>query len=392
MTNRYPIILALLMAAGATSLDSLAQTTAPVPPIDAIAGDTIYNPEIIYSPIPRSYEIAGISVSGISHVEDYVIIGYSGLSVGERIDIPGDAISNAVKRFWRQGLYSKVQITVDKMLGDKVWLNIALRQQPRMAELRFEGVKGGEKKDLNERLGMVPGQQLTPNIISRVKQIVEKYYAAKGFKNAAVSILQQPDLSKENQEIVTIAVDRHNKVKVHKIYVDGNEVLSDNRVKRAMKKTNENGNLLNLFKQKKFVESDFADDRRRIIEKYNELGFRDAKITHDSVARYDDSHVDVFLTIDEGKKYYISDISWVGNTVYPTETLNNILGIYPGEVYNQKRLDKRVSTDDDAVSTYISTMDIYSSISFPSRRKSKVTPCHCRCASTKGSRPASIRS
>lgn len=350
MTNRYPIILALLMAAGATSLDSLAQTTAPVPPIDAIAGDTIYNPEIIYSPIPRSYEIAGISVSGISHVEDYVIIGYSGLSVGERIDIPGDAISNAVKRFWRQGLYSKVQITVDKMLGDKVWLNIALRQQPRMAELRFEGVKGGEKKDLNERLGMVPGQQLTPNIISRVKQIVEKYYAAKGFKNAAVSILQQPDLSKENQEIVTIAVDRHNKVKVHKIYVDGNEVLSDNRVKRAMKKTNENGNLLNLFKQKKFVESDFADDRRRIIEKYNELGFRDAKITHDSVARYDDSHVDVFLTIDEGKKYYISDISCVGNTVYPTETLNNILGIYPGEVYNQKRLDKRVSTDDDAVS------------------------------------------
>ena len=162
--------------------------------------------------------------------------------------------------------------------------------------------------------------------------------------------MQQPDLSKENQEIVTIAVDRHNKVKVHKIYVDGNEVLSDNRVTRAMKKTNENGNLLNLFKQKKFVESDFADDRRRIIEKYNELGFRDAKITHDSVARYDDSHVDVFLTIDEGKKYYISDISWVGNTVYPTETLNNILGIYPGEVYNQKRLDKRVSTDDDAVS------------------------------------------
>lgn len=352
MTNRYSILLALLLSAGAT-LNATAQSdgkTLPVPPLEAVAGDTIYNPEIIYSPIPRTFEIAGISVSGISHVEDYVIIGYSGLSVGERIDIPGDAISNAVKRFWRQGLYSKVQITVEKMLGDKVWLNIALRQQPRMAELRYEGVKGGEKKDLNERLGMVPGQQLTPNIISRVKQIVEKYYAAKGFKNAAVKVLQQPDLSKENQEIVTISVDRHNKVKVHKIYVEGNEVLSDGRVKRAMKKTNENGNLLNLFKQKKFVESDFADDRRRIIEKYNELGFRDAKITHDSVAKYDDGHVDVFLTIDEGKKYYISDISWVGNTVYPTETLNQVLGIYPGEVYNQKRLDKRLSTDDDAVS------------------------------------------
>ncbi|MDE5903656.1 MAG: outer membrane protein assembly factor BamA, partial [Muribaculaceae bacterium] len=113
MTNRYSIILALLMSAGAT-IDSLAQATAPVPPIDAVAGDTIYNPEIIYSPIPRTYEIAGISVSGISHVEDYVIIGYSGLSVGERIDIPGDAISNAANRCWRQARYSKGQITVDK--------------------------------------------------------------------------------------------------------------------------------------------------------------------------------------------------------------------------------------------------------------------------------------
>ena len=265
MTKLFSIIsgLLLILAAGPASISAFAQSNSsvPVPPLDAVAGDTVYNPEIIYSPIPRTYEIAGISVSGISHVEDYVIIGYSGLSVGERIDIPGDAISNAVKRFWRQGLYSKVQISIEKMLGDKVWLNISLRQQPRMSELRFDGVKGGEKKDLQERLGMVPGQQLSPNIVARVKQIVENYYSAKGFKNAAVRIIQQPDLSKENLEIVTISVDRKNKVKVHKIYIDGNEVLSDAKVKRSMKKTNENGNILNLFKQKKFVETDFADDR-----------------------------------------------------------------------------------------------------------------------------------
>ncbi|MDE6811967.1 MAG: outer membrane protein assembly factor BamA, partial [Muribaculaceae bacterium] len=208
---------------------------------------------------------------------------------------------------------------------------------------------GGEKKDLTERLGMVEGQQITPNIISRVKQIVEKYYAGKGFKNATVRVMQQPDLSKENQEIITISVDRHSKVKVHKIYVDGNEVLSDNKVKRAMKKTNENGNLLNLFKQKKFVDSDFEDDKRRIINKYNELGYRDARLVSDSVVKYDDNNVDVYLKVDEGKKYYISDISWVGNTVYPTETLNQLLGIYPGDVYNQKLLDKRTREDDDAV-------------------------------------------
>ncbi|MBD5204485.1 MAG: outer membrane protein assembly factor BamA [Bacteroidales bacterium] len=314
-----------------------------------VVADTIYNPEVIYSPIPRTYEIAGIEVKGVPNIEDYVIIGYSGLSVGDQVQIPGDDITNAVKRFWRQGLYSKVQIKVAKIAGDKAWLEIDLRQQPRMSELRFEGVKNGERKDLNERLGMVSGQQLTPNIIARTKQVIEKFYADKGFKNANVTMVQQPDLSKENQVILTARVDRHNKVKVHKIYVDGNEVMSDSKVKRTMKKTNENGNLLNLFKQKKFVESDFRDDKQRIIDKYNELGYRDARILHDSVARHDDNTVDVFLTVDEGKRYYISDISWLGNTVYPTETLNEVLGIYPGDVYNQKMLNKRTQEDEDAV-------------------------------------------
>ena len=344
--------LSIALAALLWFLPAIAQTAAPEEAAGYTAtapADTIYNPEVIYSPIPRTYEIAGISVSGVEHVDDYIIIGYSGLSVGERVSIPGEAISNAVKRFWRQGLYSKVQIKVEKTVGDKAWLQIELRQQPRMSEMRFEGTKGGEKKDLTERLGMVAGQQITPNILARARQIIEAYYAGKGYKNANVRIDQHADLSNENQVILDVVVDRHNKVKVHKIYVDGNEVLSDNAVKRAMKKTNENGNLLNLFKQKKFVDSDFADDRERIIQKYNELGYRDARITHDSVARYDDKTVDVFLTVDEGQKYYISDISWVGNTVYPTDVLSNLLGINPGDVYNQKLLTKRTTEDDDAV-------------------------------------------
>ncbi|MDE7495233.1 MAG: outer membrane protein assembly factor BamA, partial [Muribaculaceae bacterium] len=147
-------VMLLLGVSNASALD----LTLPV------ASDTIYNPDVIYSPMPRSYEIAGINVKGVNNVDDYVIIGYSGLSVGEKVEIPGDDITNAVKRFWRQGLYSKVQIKVTKIVGDKAWLEIDLRQQPRMSELRFEGVKGGERKDLNERLGMVEGQQLTPNI------------------------------------------------------------------------------------------------------------------------------------------------------------------------------------------------------------------------------------
>lgn len=343
MNKQFKLIALLLSIFIGSATQSVADT------LPTITADTIYNPNVIYSPIPKTYEIAGIKVSGVNHVDDYVIIGFSGLAVGEKIEIPGDAITNAVKRFWRQGLYSKVQIKIEKAVGDKAWLEIVLRQQPRMSELTFTGVKGGERKDIIERLGMVAGQQINPNIIARATQIVENYYAAKGFKNAEVKIEQHPDLSKENHVILEIKVNKNNKVKVHKIYVDGNVVLSDGKIKRTMKKTNENGNLLNLFKQKKFVMSDFEDDLNRIIKKYNELGYRDAKIVHDSVAQYDDSKVDVFITVDEGQKYYISDISWVGNTVYPTDALNDILGIYPGDVYNQTLLEKRTMEDDDAV-------------------------------------------
>lgn len=348
-----------LHIAGLLSLSALTGTYFPARALDLLdlplkpaeVVDTVYNPEIIYSPLPKTYEIAGIRVSGTKSSDDYVIIGYSGLSVGDKVEIPGSEISDAVKRFWKQGLYSKVAINVDKIAGDKVWLEIALQQQPRMSELRFAGAKSAERKDITERLGMVPGQQLTPNIINRIKQIVENYYAKKGFNNAEVKIQQEPDLSKENQSILTIRVNRNAKVKVHKIHIAGNEVMSDRKIKRTMKKTNEKNDLLKLFSQKKFVEQDYADDRQRIIDKYNELGYRDAVITHDSVAKYDDNSVDIFLDIDEGKKYYISDINWVGNTVYPTETLNAVLGMYPGDVYNQKMLNKRTNEDEDAVAS-----------------------------------------
>ena len=152
--------------------------------------------------------------------------------------------------------------------------------------------------------------------------------------------------------IVDIKIDKNNKMKVHKIYIEGNEALNDRAIKNAMKKTNEKTDILKIFSQKKFVETDYQDDLNRIIEKYNEKGYRDAKIVFDSVAQFDEKNVDVYLKIEEGQKYYIKDINWVGNTVYSTQQLSTFLGIAPGEVYNQKLLNKRLSEDDDAVSNY----------------------------------------
>lgn len=203
---------------------------------------------------------------------------------------------------------------------------------------------------MEETLKLVKGNQITQNQVNRAQAIVKKYYDQKGFNNADVKINLQDDLSAPNEVIVNIIVDRHDKIKVHKIYIEGNEVLSDRAIKRTMKKTNEKNDILKIFSQKKFVPSDYKDDLARIISKYNEKGYRDAKIVADSVVNYNDKTVDVFINVDEGKKYYIKDINWVGNTIYSTELLNDVLGMKSRSgVYNQKMLDKRLNDDEDAV-------------------------------------------
>ena len=335
-------LLIILIAMFSATFNGAAKTPAAV--------DTIYNPNILYTGVPKTYEIAGMEVTGVPNYEDYIIIGYSGLNIGDKIEVPGPDITDAAKRFARQGLFSSIQIKVQKIAGDKIWLEFALKPQPRISEIRYNGASKGEKKDLEERLQLMAGNQITPNIVNRATAIIKSYYDNKGFGNAEIHIDQAEDLSKPNSEIVTININKNNKVKVHKIYIDGNEAMSDRAIQRTMKKTNEKGKLINLFRQKKFVESDFKNDLDLIIQKYNEKGYRDAKIISDSVVPYNDKTVDVYITLEEGKKYFIKDIEWVGNTVYDTRLLDYLLGFNPGDVYNQKLLDKRLKDDDDAVS------------------------------------------
>ena len=312
--------------------------------------DTIYDPPVVYTAMPKKYTISGIEVTGAQNYDDNTIIGFSGLKVGQRVDIPGQDLFNASHRLIRQGLFAQAQIKVSKIYGDEAWITIALRTHPRISEINYYGMKKGEKEDIQERLQLMKGNQITQNIVNRAEAIIKKYYSEKGFGNADVKVSLREDLSAKNDMIVDVKVDKHEKVKVHKIYIDGNVVFSDNAVKGAMKKTNEKAPLKNIFKQKKFVEQEYHDDLNRIIEKYNEKGYRDAKIVSDSVVQYDAKTVDVYITLEEGRKYYISDISWVGNTVFTTDQLNTILGITPGEVYNQKLLNKRTTDDDDAIS------------------------------------------
>ena len=343
--------LSLLMLFAFATMAGLVKAQTVAPAETANTADTIYNPPVIFSSMPRTYEIADIKITGAPNYDDFLILGYTGLKVGDRVEIPGTDITNAVKRIMRQQLFSQARIKVLKTVGDKAWLELELRPQPRIGKVSYNGVKKGERDDLQERLQLMQGNQITPNIVNRIKLIVKKYYDDKGFGNADVNVLLREDISKPNEMFVDINVDKHDKVKVHKIYIEGNQVMSDNKIQRTMKKTNEKGKLLNLFKQKKFVRSDYEDDLERIIQKYNELGYRDARIVSDTVVEYDPKTVDVHIKVDEGKKYYIRDITWVGNTVYPNEVLQGYLDMQPGDVYNQKRMNKRLNEDEDAVSS-----------------------------------------
>ena len=323
--------------------------------VTAGAQEKIINPDITYAGNPRDCVIGGITVSGVEGYEDYVLTSISGLVVGQHITLPGNEVTDAVKRYWKHGLFSRVAITADSIVGDKAYLHFHLAVRPRVSVINYIGLKKSEREDMEQKLGLLRGNQITPNMIDRAKILAKKYFDDKGYKNAEIQITQRDDVTAKNQVILDVSVDKKEKIKVHEIIIDGNDKLSDKKIKGglfskgAFSKTHEAGKLSNIFKTKKYTPEKYKEDKVNLIEKYNELGYRDATILEDSVWNFDDKHVNIYVKVDEGKKYFIRNITWVGNTIYPTDNLSRVLGMDKGDVYNQKLLKKRLSEDDDAV-------------------------------------------
>ncbi|WP_018910920.1 BamA/OMP85 family outer membrane protein [Prevotella veroralis] len=341
MTNINKVLMLLALTSGMT--------------LTVSGQEKIVNPDITYSGNPHTYKLAGLAVSGIDGYEDYVLTGISGLSIGQELEVPGTAITDAVKRYWKHGLFSDVSISADSIVGDKIYLRINLLPRPRVSTINYNGLKKSERDDLEKKLGLLKGGQITPNMISRAKILAKKYFDDKGYKNADINILQRDDVANKNQVILDINVDKKEKLKVRNIIIEGNEQLPMKKIKGsffskgAFAKTHEAGKLGNLLKSKKFTPERWAEDKKNLITKYNEFGFRDATILKDSVWNVDPKHVDIYVKVNEGKKYYIRNISWVGNTVYSTDYLSRLLGMKKGDVYNQTYLSKRLSQDEDAV-------------------------------------------
>ena len=320
-----------------------------------MAQDKIVNPEISYAGSQRTMTIGGLAVNGIEGYEDYMLLSIGGLSVGQEIKMPGQEITDAVKRYWRHGLFSDVSIAADSIVGDKVYLHIYLKALPRVTTINYSGIKKSEREDMEQKLGLLKGAQINPNMIARAKVWAKKYFDDKGFKNAEINIRQRTDVTQKNSVIIDIDIDKKEKMKVHQIIIEGNHNMPLKKIKGtlftkgALSKTNEAGKLYSFFKAKKFTPERYKEDKQNLIDKYNEYGFRDATIVADSITQYDDKHVDVYIKVDEGQKYYIRNIKWVGNTVYNTDQLAAVLGMQKGDVYNQKLMSKRLQEDEDAV-------------------------------------------
>ena len=336
--------------------------------IKTTANDTVFNPTVNHtSTVARKYTIQGIEVTGADNYEDYVLIGFSGLSVGQTISVPGDEITKAIKRFWKQGLFSDVRITLEKVRGDDCWIKIALQQRPRIANIEYDGVKKSEREDLDLQMGVAKGSQVTPNIIDRAKKIIKRYYDEKGYKNAEVEIHQTDSEVGENMVDLTVVVDKHEKVKVHELKIDGlaywdsvgvrywpmfkKDYMTYRGANRALKKTNARHKWYNIFRAKKFTDDLYKTDKATLIDKFHELGYRDARIVSDTVTKYDEKHVDIAIHLEEGQRYYIRNIDVVGNSVETTEDILKLLQMQRGDVYNQVKLKKRIDEDEDGIGT-----------------------------------------
>ena len=343
---------------------------------------------------PKKYEIGGIVVTGTEALDANAIVILSGLTVGDQINIPGDEISNAIRKLWDQKLFASIDIRYQRIVGNTIFLEFVVKEQPRLSKYSFKGVSKSEADDLRESINLFREKIVTKNLVYTTDNLVRNYYKDKGYLNVNVDVEQKNDPEYSNHVIMTIRIKKGSKVKIRNIDFVGNKELGDSRLKMAMKDTKEksvfqpfNGieqmvpklaailwkgdndsatSLLSeyfsdrvkikVFKSSKFVQANYDADKLGIIAKYNQKGYRDAKIISDTVYAADKKSVNIEFKLYEGRRYYFRDIRWVGNTIYNSRELSKILAIRKGDVYDPERLEKQLFLNpngNDVISLYM---------------------------------------
>ena len=292
----------------------------------------------------KQYTIGNIEVTGSSTFNTKTILAYSGLREGQLIYLPGDVISKTIKKLWALGLFKDVNIYITNIEGDIANLELNIEQLPLLKEVRIEGVSKSKSEDFIKENGLSLGSKVTDNLITTTKNYIRDHYSKKGYLNAKVlsSLNENNDTIAENTVNLLLRVDKGERVKINDIVITGNDKLTDKRIKKQLKKTKEKFRF-RFWKRSKYIVEDYKLDKTTLIDKYKEKGYRDARITQDSISRISDELIDLHLKIEEGKRYYFGDITFLGNSVYSDEQLQRKLILKKGDVYNGVLLEQRIA-------------------------------------------------
>ena len=309
------------------------------------------------------YEVAGITVSGAQDLDPNVVIMLTNIRVGDNIQFPDPKISDAIRTLWRQQLFENVSFSVVNKSGKKVYLDIQLQELPKMSKYFITGVKKSWKDDIREELDLRTGKVVNENLVVMSRNKIRSYFREKGYLNASVTISQERDTTFNNAVILGFRVQPGQRVKIGEIAFIGNEAVADKVLLKAMKNTKMKGKA--LFKVSKLRKKEYQEDMRALVAKYNGMGYRDARIIRDTNYRVDDELINIEITLEEGRKYYFGDVSFVGNTKYDTPLLRSILKINRGDIYDSQHLNERVSFDpngNDVASIYLNNGYLFSQV------------------------------
>ena len=267
---------------------------------------------------PKEYEIKSVEVTGIHYLDKNALKVLSGLTPGDKIRLPGEAIGKAIENLWKQGLLSDIKVAIKNVQGNLISLELQLTERPQLSRYSFKGVTKGEAEKLREKILIVRGQIITDNLLQTTSYKIKEYFIGKSYLNCNVTFDVSSDSSEQNKQALVIKVDKGAKTKINKITFTGNKAFSENKLKKLMKETKEK-HIYHLFKTSKYIDENFEKDKEKIIAKYLEKGYRDARIISDSVYKFDKNTVNLDINISEGNVYYIRNIEWLGNTKHSSK-------------------------------------------------------------------------
>ncbi|RPG53429.1 MAG: outer membrane protein assembly factor BamA [Flavobacteriales bacterium TMED84] len=331
------------------------------------------NNEIIDYSNKKSYTIEGIDIVGLEFIDESNVIKMTELEVGKIIDVPGDLISESIKKLWDQNLFSDIKISASKIDSNRINLEINLTELPRLSKFKFEGkISKSDISSLKEDLKLISGSVISKNTISNSSNIIKNFYISKGFYSIKIESKVEDEKQSKNSKVLVFKIDKGKKVKIKNIEISGRKkilnsskkfldksdstfIISDSKFKRLLKETKEK-KWWRFFKLSKYIEENFENDKSSIIKKYNELGYRDAKISFDTILINDDNTISIDIKVDEGEKYFFGSIFWIGNKIYSNDELSKRLSIMSGDIYNQTFLEEKLfgnANGDDISSLYL---------------------------------------